>query len=102
LGPGERIVHVTPEQIHYSNQHRHAYVTNKRVIFYGQQGVMLGLIKNDRLDEIFLSQIRQLRLVEHGMISKRIYLDLDGMELHGQRGYLLDLYRAIQSARVAA
>ena len=57
LEPGERLVHVTPGWIRYGNQRRHAYVTNKRVIFYGRQGVMLGLIKNDRLDEMFLNQI---------------------------------------------
>lgn len=102
LGPGERVVHVSQGNIRYANQQRHAYVTNKRVMFYGQQGVMLGLIKNDRLDEVFLSQIRKLRLVEHGMISKQVYLELDEMQLHGQRGQLLDLYRAIQSARAAS
>jgi hypothetical protein len=71
-------------------------------MFYGQQGVMLGLIKNDRLDEVFLNQIRKLRLVEHGMITKQVYLELDEMQLQGQRGSLLDLYRAIQSARAAS
>jgi len=102
LAPGERVVHVTPGNIRYANQQRHAYVTNKRVMFYGQQGVMLGLIKNDRLDEVFLNQIRKLRLVEHGMITKQVYLELDEMQLQGQRGSLLDLYRAIQSARAAS
>jgi zinc-ribbon domain len=101
LGPGERVVHVTSGRIRYANQQRYAYVTNKRVLFYGQQGVMLGLVKQDRLDEVYLNQIRKLKLVETGMISKKVYLELDEMKLVGQRGYLLDLYRAIQSARAS-
>jgi hypothetical protein len=32
---------------------------------------MLGLIKNDRLDEVYLNQIRKLKLVEHGMLPRR-------------------------------
>jgi hypothetical protein len=96
------IIHVTPGSIRYANQLRHAYVTNKRVLFYGRQGAMLGLIKNDRLDEVYLNQIRKLKLVEHGMITKQVYLELDEMKLDGQRGHLLDLYKAIQSARASA
>ena len=101
LIPGEKVAYVTPGRIHYGNQQRRVYVTNKRVILYGQQGVMLGLVKQDRLDEVFLNQIRSFRLVETGMISKRIYLELDEMKLEGRRGHLLDLYRAIQSVRAS-
>jgi hypothetical protein len=99
LGPGERIIYATPGRIYYANQKRRVYVTNKRILFYGQQRMMLGLIKQDRLDEIPLNQVRKLKLVETGFITKRIYLELDEMKLEGQRGHLLDLYKAIQSAR---
>jgi hypothetical protein len=102
LAPGERVIHVTPGRIYYANQQRYAYVTNKRVMFYGREGVMLGLVKQDRLDEVFLNQIRKLKLVETGVLTKRVYLELDEMKLEGQRGHLLDLYRAIQSARASA
>jgi hypothetical protein len=71
------------------------------VLFYGQQGVMLGLVKQDRLDEIYINQIRKLKLIETGLVTKRVYLELDEMKLEGQRGHLLDLYRAIQEARNA-
>jgi hypothetical protein len=101
LIPGEKVVYVTPSRVHYGNQQRRAYVTNKRVILYGQQGVMLGLVKQDRLDEVFLNQIRMFKLVETGMISKRVYLELDEMKLEGQRGHLLELYKAIQSVRAS-
>jgi uncharacterized Zn finger protein (UPF0148 family) len=101
LGPGERIVYATPGRIYYANQQRRVYVTNKRILFYGQQGVMLGLVKQDRLDEIFLNQVRKLKLVETGFITKRVHLELDEMKLEGQRGHLLDLYKAIQSARAS-
>jgi hypothetical protein len=101
LGPGERIIYATPGLISYANQKRRVYVTNKRILFYGQQGVMLGLIKTDRLDEISLNQVRKLKLVETGFITKRIHLELDEMKLEGQRGHLLDLYKAIQSARAS-
>jgi hypothetical protein len=99
LARGEVIIYSTPGRIFYGRAKRHAHVTNSRIIFYTREGV---LIKHDRLDEVSLHGIRTVKLVETGLISKKIYLELDEMKLLGSRGDLLDLYKSVQSVRVAS
>jgi len=99
LVPGERIVYSTPGRIFYGGAKRHVHVTNRRVMFYTKEGV---LIKHDRLDEVPVSGIRIVKLVEMGLVRKKVYLELDEMKLLGPRGDLLSLYKSIQSARAAA
>ncbi|MDW8034516.1 MAG: zinc ribbon domain-containing protein [Nitrososphaerota archaeon] len=99
LGPGEKIIFRTRSRVWLGNQIRYAYVTNKRLLFYYQIPKLMGLVKDDRVDEIFISQIRRLSLVERGIISKSIILHIDEFEVKGDRGDLLELYRVIQSVR---
>ena len=67
LLPGERILYATQGQIWLGNNRRHAHVTNRRLILYHREGVLLGLIKNEKLDEIDLRTIRRVKLVETGL-----------------------------------
>jgi len=102
LAPGEKLIHASSDRVSYADQRRYAYVTNSRVLFFDLEGAgFLGVVKQDRLDEVFLKDIRRLKLVETGVISKHIYLELDEMKLEGPRGPLLDLYRAIQKAKAS-
>ena len=100
LDSGERLVYATPKRVIFwakSRDSRFAYVTNKRLLFYAKVG---ALIKKDKLDEIFLKQIRKLRLEEKGnLLKKRLVLEVAEWNVIGARGDLLDLYKAIQSAR---
>jgi hypothetical protein len=103
LAPGEKLIHASSDRVSYADQERYAYVTNSRVLFFDREGAgFLGLVKQDRLDEVFLRDIRRLKLVETGVISKHIHLELDEMKLEGPRGPLLDLYQAIQKARASS
>lgn len=99
LSPGEKIIFRTRSRVWLGNQIRYAYVTNKRLLFYYQVPKLMGLIKDDRVDEIFINQIRRLSLVEKGLITKSIILHIDEFEVKGDRGDLLELYRVIQSVR---
>src|SRR5438093_7288333 len=73
LDSGERLIYATPRSVIFwarSKDRRVAYVTNKRLMFYAKVGV---LVKKDKLDEIFLNQIRKLRLEEKGnLLNKRL------------------------------
>lgn len=99
ISPDERIIFGTKSQVWFGNHQRKAYVTNRRVIFYRVQPKLLGIIKNDRLDEIYVNQIRKITLVEKGLIAKSIVLHLDELMIKGDRGDFIDLYKAIQSVR---
>jgi hypothetical protein len=99
IGPDEKIIFRTKSQVWFGNNQRRAYVTNKRVIFYRVQPKLLGIIKEDRLDEIYVNQIRKISLVEQGLIAKSIVLNLDELKIKGDRGDLIHLYKAIQSVR---
>ncbi|MEM2286874.1 MAG: zinc-ribbon domain-containing protein [Thermoproteota archaeon] len=99
LGPGEKIIFRTRSRVWLGDQARYAYVTNKRLLFYYRIPKLMGLIKDDRVDEIFINQIRRLSLIEKGLIVKSIILHIDEFEIKGDRGDLLELYRAIQSVR---
>lgn len=99
LLPGERILYTTQSQIWSGNKKRHAHVTNRRLILYHREGVLLGLIKNEKLDEIDLRTIRRASLVEKGLITKKMVLNLDEMVLEGDRGDIVNLYNTIQSIR---
>lgn len=72
------------------------YVTKNRVIFYKRDGL---IIKNDRLNEIPLDQIKSYRMVEQGLIFKDIHLELNELQIKGERSDILELYRAIQAAK---
>jgi hypothetical protein len=72
------------------------YVTNNRVIFYASKGL---IFKSDRLHEIPLDQIRSYRMVEEGIVFKKIHLQLNDLKITGDRSDILDLYRAIQVAK---
>lgn len=71
-------------------------VTSNRVIFYASKGL---IFKSDRLHEIPLDQIKSFRIVEEGMIFKTMYLQLNELNIKGDRSDILDLYRAIQAAK---
>ena|GEM_PF-2396455 len=99
LAPGEKILFRTKSRVWLGNQIRYAYVTNKRLLFYHQVPKLMGLVKDDRVDEIFINQIRRFSLIERGIITKSIILHIDEFEVKGDRGDLLELYRIIQSVR---
>lgn len=74
------------------------YVTNNRVIFYGSKGL---IFKSDRLHEIPLKDINYYRIVEEGLVLKKMYLQLNDLKIKGDRSDILELYRAIQIAKQA-
>jgi len=99
LLPGERVLFTTQGQVWSGNRKRHAHVTNRRLILYHREGVLLGLVKNEKLDEIDIRTIRRASLVEKGLITKKVVLNLDEMALEGDRGDIINLYNTIQSIR---
>lgn len=98
---GERIIFTTKRWLTFNTQKRKAHVTNMRLLFYRQEGKLLGLVKQDRLDEIYINSIRKLSLVEQGLINKSIILQIDELNIRGDRSDLLGMYKALQSARAS-
>lgn len=72
------------------------YVTNNRVIFYKRIGF---IIKNDVLNEIPLDQIKSYKMIEEGLVFKEILLGLNELKIKGDRTDILEMYRAIQTAK---
>ncbi|MDO9098909.1 MAG: zinc-ribbon domain-containing protein [Candidatus Methanoperedens sp.] len=72
-------------------------VTNNRIIFYKREGF---IIKNDILNEIPLDQIKSYKIVEEGLIFKNMYFQLNELKIKGERGDILELYKAIQTAKL--
>ena len=100
LAPGEHIIYSTTGRIWVNKKQERAYVTNERLIFYHREGVLLGLVKNERLNERQLTEIGgKITLREEGLIGKKLYLELSDMRISGDRGDLLGLYKALQSAK---
>jgi len=99
LLPEERILYATQDQIWSGKKKRHAFVTNRRLILYHREGVLLGLIRNERLDEIDLRTIRRASLLEKGLITKKIVLNLDEMVIEGDRGDIINIYNTVQKIR---
>lgn len=73
------------------------YVTKNRVIFYKRDGL---IIKNDILNEIPMEQIKSYKIVEEGFIIKNMYFQLNELKIKGERSDILELYRAIQTAKL--
>ena len=96
LGPGERLLYSTVHRVRSPGGARYGYVTNKRVLFYIQDG---KLFKRDKLEEWSLNHIRKLRIVEKGMVMKSLYLEIEDMRVQGDREDLLELYKKIQALR---
>jgi hypothetical protein len=99
LVDGERLLFTTERWLNVSGQQRKAHVTSMRLLFYKQEGRMFGLVKNDRLDEMYVDSIRKLKLEERGLIGKTLILQIDEYNIVGNRNDLLGMYRALQSAR---
>jgi hypothetical protein len=104
IAPDEKINYASKGRFFFGSARdsRYAYVTNKRVLFYDRARALL-VFKSDRLDEIYLDHIRGFKLVETGVLVKKVYLalsdaDKGSMRIQGQRAEVLDLYRAIQFA----
>jgi len=76
----------------------HGYVTNNRVIFYASKGLVF---KSDRLHEIPLKDINYYKIVEEGLVFKKMYLQLNDLQIKGDTPDILELYRAIQVAKQA-
>jgi hypothetical protein len=99
LFPGEKIIFRTKSQVRLGNQKRIAYVTNKRLILYYQEPVLLGLVRNDRMDDFNLEMIQRFSISEEGLISKRIILKIDEVTITGDRGDVIELYNTIRQTR---
>jgi len=96
---GEKVMFRTKRQVRLGNQKRIAYVTNKRLILYYQEPVMLGLIRNDRMDDFSLEMIQRFSISEEGVISKKFILKIDEVAITGDRGDILELYNTIRRNR---
>ncbi len=99
LSPGERVIFATPRRIRFNNKRKRAYVTNHRLLFYHQDAALLGLVKKDRLDEIDVHSTGRVTLEEKGLVMKKLILHIGDIHLVGDRGDLLELYKALQSAK---
>ncbi|MDD1674856.1 MAG: zinc ribbon domain-containing protein [Methanomicrobiales archaeon] len=75
------------------------YVTNNRVMFYASKGLVF---KKDRLLEMQLSSLSTFRIVEEGMILKKMHLRLNDFKITGNRSDILELYSTIQRLKQAA
>lgn len=72
------------------------YVTKNRVIFYKKAGF---IFKSDIINEIPLDQITSYKMVEEGIVFKKMYLNLNHFRINGERSDILEVYRAIQTAK---
>ena len=73
-----------------------AYVTNRRLLLYRKDGLV---ITRDKLTEIDLRSIGRITMTELGVIMKEFVLEIDGMQLKGRRSDILNLYRVIHAAK---
>ena len=97
LMPNEMAKYATKGSLYVGGENGlKGYVTNNRVIFYTSKGL---IFKSDRLNEIPLDQIKSFRMVEEGIVFKKIHLQLNDLKITGDRSDILDLYRAIQAAK---
>ena len=69
------------------------YVTNNRVLIFAIKGL---IFKSDRLHEIPLKDLQYYKIVETGVVFKKMHLQLNDLKIDGDRSDILDLYKAIQ------
>jgi len=99
LLPNEIAVYTTKGSLYVGGEEGlKGYVTNNRVIFYASKGL---IFKSDRLHEIPLKDIHYYKIVEEGLVLKKMYLQLNDLRIKGDRSDVLELYRAIQVAKQA-
>ncbi len=98
LMPNEIVSYATRGSLYIGNMPGlKGYVTKNRVIFYKRDGF---IIKNDILNEIPMEQIKSYKIVEEGLVFKNMYFQLNELKIKGDRSDILELYRAIQMAKV--
>lgn len=96
LLPNEIAVYSTEGSLYVGGEEGlKGYVTNNRVIFYSSKGL---IFKSDRLHEIPLKEINYFKIVEEGLLLKKMYLQLNDLKIKGDRSDILELYRTIQVA----
>ena len=99
LLPNEIVVYSTEGSLYVGGEEGlKGYVTNNRVIFYASKGLIFKL---DRLHEIPLKEINYFKIVEEGLLLKKMYLQLNDLKIKGDRSDILELYRTIQVAKQA-
>ena len=98
LGHGEHVVYATGAMVQVGEERMRAYVTNRRLLLYRKDGI---LITRDKLTEIDLKSIGRTTMTEHGLLMKEFLLEIDGMQLRGRRPDLLNLYRVLHVAKSA-
>jgi len=99
LLPNEIIIYSTEGSLYVGGEEGlKGYVTNNRVIFYASKGLIFKL---DRLHEIPLKEINYFKIVEEGLLLKKMYLQLNDLKIKGDRSDILELYRTIQVAKQA-
>jgi len=100
LIPNEIITYATRGSLYVGGEEGlRGYVTNNRVIFYASKGL---IFKSDRLHEIPLKDIAKYKIVEMGIVFKKMHLELNELKIYGDRSDILDLYKAIQVAKHGA
>jgi hypothetical protein len=98
LMPNEIVSYATRGSLYVGNMPGlKGYVTKNRVISYKRNGF---IIKNDILNEIPLEQIKSYKIVEEGLVFKNMYFQLNELKIKGERSDILELYRAIQTAKL--
>jgi hypothetical protein len=99
LLPNEIVVYSTEGSLYVGGEEGlKGYVTNSRVIFYASKGLIFKL---DRLHEIPLKEINYFKIIEEGLLLKKMYLQLNDLKIKGDRSDILELYRTIQVAKQA-
>lgn len=104
LMPNEIIIYATNGNLYVGTNLKkdmaagfNGYITKNRIIFYKRAGL---IFKKDFLNEIPMDQIKSYRMVEEGIVFKKIRLELNEFKINGDRSDILDMYRAIQSAKL--
>ena len=96
LMPNEIVIYSTKGFLSVGDEeHFEGHVTNNRVMIYTSKGL---IFKTDRLLDVPIGAIKSFKIVEEGIIFKKMYLHLNEYRLVGNRMDILELYRAIQSA----
>ena len=99
LTPKEQILYRTKQTVKLGENSRYdkmGYVTNRRIFFHGKEGLWF---KNDTIDRTPLSQITHISLVEKGVITKSVILEINTLKVEGSKDDLYGLYQALQSTQ---
>jgi zinc-ribbon domain len=94
--PDEAVSFSTSAPVTVEDKKWNVYVTNRKVVLHRSVGLVFPKESHQELD---LGNIHRIALREEGTLLKEFFLDVDAISMKGRKSDLVNMYRAIQSAR---